>query len=59
LLRLMPIVAAAAIDQPDVRRLLDACGLPAADLSVALLRDFPGSARRPDLVAVDGLEFAR
>jgi len=55
----MPIVAAAAIDQPDVRRLLDACGLPAADLSVAPLRDFPGSARRPDLVAVDGLEFAR
>jgi arsenate reductase len=53
----MPIVAAAAIDESDVRRLLDSCGLPTADLTVALLRNFLVQRDGPDLVAVGGLEF--
>jgi hypothetical protein len=58
LLRLMPIVAATSSDEADVRRLLDASGLPTADLTSELLRDFLVQLGGLDLSAVGALEFA-
>jgi len=58
LLRLMPFVAAVASDEADIRRLLDASGLPTADLTTDLLSNFLVQRDGPDLVAVGGLEFA-
>ena len=53
----MPIVAATAGDEADLRRLLDAAGLPTADLTSELLRSFLVQREGPDLVAVGGLEL--
>jgi protein-tyrosine-phosphatase/N-acetylglutamate synthase-like GNAT family acetyltransferase len=53
----MPIVAATAADGSDVRKLLDASGLPTADVTAALLSNFLVQHDRADLVAVGGLEF--
>src|SRR6266403_199820 len=54
----MPFVAAVASDEADIRRLLDASGLPTADLTTDLLSNFLVQRDGPDLVAVGGLEFA-
>lgn len=43
-------------DEPAVRALLAAAGLPVIDLSAALLADFWGCGEGPDLAGVIGLE---
>jgi hypothetical protein len=50
----MPIVAATAADGADVRKLLDASGLPTADVTAALLSNFLVQRDGADLVAVGG-----
>ena len=54
----MPIVAAAAGDEADIRRLLEGSDLPTGDLTPALLRNFLVQRESSELVAVGGLESA-
>jgi len=54
----MPIAAAAAGDEVNIRRLLEASDLPTADLTTALLRNFLAQREGSELVAVGGLELA-